>query len=232
MRRHQIQSLYTADIHVGDRHRTANAEKVAAIAASMKEIGLQTPISVRIMDDVVIDGDATDGVPVLIAGATRLAAAKSLGWKEIECAVLEASDIEAELWELAENLHRVDLTKDERDRHIRRYAALLESRERDIQSRQSVAYESKRPDRRGHRQEGIASKVAKEIGLSKRTIERALNPPPSKPVKVAADPRNDIEVLESQVAKLMSAWNSASKEAREEFLLRIDQPVFDRTRAA
>jgi hypothetical protein len=32
------------------------------------------------------------------------------------------------VWELAENLHRLDLTKDQRDHHIRRYAELLEVR--------------------------------------------------------------------------------------------------------
>jgi hypothetical protein len=34
-----------------------------------------------------------------------------------------------------------------------------------------------------------------------------------------------------QVARLMDAWNAAGPEAREEFLLRIDTPVFDRTAA-
>ncbi len=47
-------------------------------------------------------------------------------------------------------------------------------------------------------------------------------------VKPADDPRNDIEVLEAQVAAMMAAWNKASKEAREEFLLRIDTPTMDR----
>jgi hypothetical protein len=32
------------------------------------------------------------------------------------------------VWELAENLHRLDLTKDQRDQHIRRYVELIELR--------------------------------------------------------------------------------------------------------
>jgi hypothetical protein len=32
------------------------------------------------------------------------------------------------MWEIAENLHRLDLTKDQRDEHIRRYAELLQQR--------------------------------------------------------------------------------------------------------
>lgn len=70
----------------------------------------------------------------------------------------------------AENLHRADLTKEERDRQIRRYAELLG------QSPQSAAIESRREDGKGHRKEGVASIIAKETGISKDTVERALNP--------------------------------------------------------
>jgi len=70
----------------------------------------------------------------------------------------------------------LDLTKDQRDEHIRRYAELLEARA-DVQSRQNVAIESKREDGRGHRPQGVASQVAAETGLSVRTVQRALNPP-------------------------------------------------------
>jgi ParB-like chromosome segregation protein Spo0J len=46
-------------------------------------------------------------------------------------------------------------------------------------------------------------------------------------VKTADHPLNDEEAREKQVAALMAAWNKASKEAREEFLLRIETPVMD-----
>lgn len=90
---------------------------------------------------------------------------------------------ECELWEIAENLHRLDLTKEQRDEHIRRYAELLEARA-NVQSRQNVAIESKREDGRGHRPQGVASQVAAETGLSVRTVQRALNPPPVQPKPV------------------------------------------------
>lgn len=47
-------------------------------------------------------------------------------------------------------------------------------------------------------------------------------------VRLAPDPLNDPEAHEKQLAALMSAWNRAAAVVREEFLLRIDQPVFDR----
>jgi ParB-like chromosome segregation protein Spo0J len=50
----------------------------------------------------------------------------------------------------------------------------------------------------------------------------------AKVIKLADEPLNDMEAAEKQVAALMSAWNKAGKAAREEFLLRIEQPVMDR----
>jgi ParB-like chromosome segregation protein Spo0J len=61
-------------------------------------------------------------------------------------------------------------------------------------------------------------------------VERDLARP--KPAKLAAEPLNDFEAKEKQVGRLMDAWNAASKEAREEFLSRIDTPIFDRSEAS
>lgn len=47
-------------------------------------------------------------------------------------------------------------------------------------------------------------------------------------IKVADAPLNDEAAQERQVAALMSAWNKASAEARQEFLERIETPVMDR----
>ncbi len=50
-------------------------------------------------------------------------------------------------------------------------------------------------------------------------------------IKVADAPLNDEAAQERQVAALMSAWNKASAEARQEFMDRIDVPVMDRNAA-
>lgn len=60
--------------------------------------------------------------------------------------------------------------------------------------------------------------------------ERAKLRPSS--MKVADIPLDDEAAKERQVAALMSAWNKASSEARQEFLERVEMPVFDRSRAA
>lgn len=50
-------------------------------------------------------------------------------------------------------------------------------------------------------------------------------------VRLPDEPLNEFEATQKQVAALMAAWNKAGTEAREQFLARIDRPVFDRTRA-
>lgn len=49
--------------------------------------------------------------------------------------------------------------------------------------------------------------------------------------KPKAAPIGEDEAKENQVRALMAAWNKAGKDARNEFLARIDTPVFDRSAA-
>lgn len=228
----QSQSILVDYIVIGERHRALSDDACNRLAASMKQIGLRNPISIRIVDDYVDeDGQVCDGVPLLVAGRHRLEAAKRLGWSHIDCVEVDDDEIAAEMWEIAENLHRLDLTKEQRDEHIRRYAELLEVRASDVQSTQSAAIESKRDDGRGHRPQGVVSKVAQETGLSKDTIRRALNPKPPVYIKSAVEPESEAEAIIREANAIVSAWNRARQEARELALDQIDAPVFDRTRA-
>lgn len=65
----------------------------------------------------------------------------------------------------------------------------------------------------------------------KRVRDDLAKPVVRKVVRVADAPLDDEDAKERQVAALMSAWNKASAEARQEFLDRIDIPVFDRSAA-
>jgi ParB family chromosome partitioning protein len=226
-------SCRIADIVVGERHRALSFDAVERLAKSLKDIGLRHPVSIRISDGVMLDDGLCDGVPILVAGAHRLEAAKSLGWSHIDCVEVADDDVQAELWEIAENLHRCDLTKEQRDQHIRRYAELLET-QRNLQSRQNVAIESKRADGKGHRQQGVAGQIAEETGLSKRTVERVLNPPAPKVVdiKSALEPESDHDAIIREANAIVGAWNRARQEARELAMQQMDGPVFDRSRCA
>lgn len=167
----RIETILVDSVICSAGRRPINDEAVSTLMASIGRLGLRTPISVRCVDGAVDeDGQVYAQANVLIVGRHRLEAARRLGWDTIEAFIGDCDEVEAELWEIAENLHRSDLTKDERDKQIRRYAELLG------QSPQTAAFESAREDGRGHRQSGVASVIAKETGVSKDTVERALNP--------------------------------------------------------
>lgn len=150
---------------VGERQRTLKPERIDALAESMKTLGLQQPISVWF--------DADDRMH-LIAGLHRVRAAEKLGWEQIDAVEVDLSPTEREMWEIAENLHRIGLTKEERDAHIRRYAELMERREAENKVVQNEPLSA--VTGRGHK--GTAQKIADETGLSKSTVRRAITPKP------------------------------------------------------
>lgn len=215
----QTVTLHPDDIEVGERHRALASDEVQRLAVSIEDIGLRQPISVRVVEEMEIDGHITSGVPVLVAGAHRLAAIKSLGWNSVECIEVDDDELTAEMWEIAENLHRLDLTKAQRDEHIRRYAELIEARG-EIPVVQSEPLEigyGKPPPR----PKGVARQIADETGLSKSTIHRALNPSKADP------PKEVVDVHEMARRRLMGAWNAATDIDRAWFRDWIDGPVMD-----
>ena len=222
----QIHSIRVEDIVIGERHRALSEDAVQRLASSMREIGLMQPISIRVVDEMELDGELTSGVPMLVAGAHRLAAAKSLGWSHIDCIEIDDDAIKAEMWEIAENLHRCDLSKEQRDQHIRRYAELIEARS--AVSPQNAAKLSLRGRANEGRPVGTVRMVAEETGLSVDTVRRAMNPKPPQLVEV----KNAVDVVTEQADAIVRAWNRACPEARQLAMDQIDAPVFDNTRAA
>ena len=103
-------------VDVGDRLRSINPEKVAALAESIDAIGLQQPILVWSPDDDTLD---------LVAGLHRLEAVKKLGWEEIDCIFVDMNDLDRQLWEIDENLCRADLTDLQRAQHTAKRADLV-----------------------------------------------------------------------------------------------------------
>ena len=93
-----------ADIVVGDRLRALDRESVERLKESISRIGLKTPISVR----------SSEQGWTLVSGRHRLEACIELGMNEIQVVAETGSELEARLWEIAENLHRAELTALER----------------------------------------------------------------------------------------------------------------------
>lgn len=157
--------------------RDVNKNAASALAESIKSIGLKTPITVRLVDGFVdFDGVVVDGQPVLVTGAHRLEAARLLGWDKIECYVFEGDNVlDAELWEIDENLCRHNLTPTEEAEHISRRKELWEARRE--QETAGATCATSLSDGRGagpQHQEGFATATEKATGKSKASTNRAV----------------------------------------------------------
>lgn len=222
------------DIYVVGERRPVDDGAVSRLAASVREIGLQTPITIRTAEVTDPESGELMTAYALIAGAHRLEAYKQLGRDRIPAVVRDCDEIDAELWEISENLHRLDLTKDQRDAQIRRFAELLGVKAAAAKTGQNVPFSAGGQGGPGRGNKGVAALVAEQTGLSKKTVQRALNPQPrpTREPKLADDPISDAEALERWLATGMSWWNKGSAEWRSEFMARLDSPVMDSGRFA
>jgi ParB-like chromosome segregation protein Spo0J len=93
----KVRRIKIANIVVKDP-RKLNPTDVAAKAESMTTIGLKTPITVR----------KVGGQIELVAGEERFAAAKLLGWEEIDAAFFKGGGVPARMWHHVENLDHSD----------------------------------------------------------------------------------------------------------------------------
>src|ERR1700731_3336894 len=93
-------------IVIGSRRRSLNANAVSTLKESIAKIGLKMPISVRFISEE--EGFA------LVAGMHRLQACIELGISNIEAREETGTELDARMWEIAENLHRAELTVLER----------------------------------------------------------------------------------------------------------------------
>jgi hypothetical protein len=194
-------------ITIGPRHRTSDEAKVKAIAESMRQLGLQQPISVWTEDGITIH---------LVAGLHRLMAAISLGWEDIPCFLVEMDERDRQLWEIDENLCRAELSPVQIAEHTVARKAVWEAKRAAAAVEQpALALE---PDgeggaaggeghaqelggascptklrKDGHRagpqnQPGFAADTAKKTGRNKRNINKAL----ARAEKIAPDVRQNI----------------------------------------
>jgi ParB-like chromosome segregation protein Spo0J len=155
-----------ASIVIGRGRRRAALAKIRELADSIKAIGLRHPIT-------VLEADK-DGKYPLVAGRHRLEACRLLGLAEIDVMTM-ASKIDAEMWEISENLHRADLTVMQRNLSIGQWIKLAGKKlEKELQSRPGGGIESKRADGRGHRKQSGVSAASRELNIAETTARRAV----------------------------------------------------------
>jgi ParB-like chromosome segregation protein Spo0J len=148
---------------------------------SISLIGLRTPISVRARADGSYD---------LVAGRQRLLAVMNLGKDDnIDAFVYPAttSDLDIELWEVIENLHRSDLDTLERSHLTGRYAQLEEKINAlgltmpaiikpasQVDPTKDVLAQLEPKPNKGGRPKGGARQLARALGRDRNEIRREL----------------------------------------------------------
>ncbi len=162
------------DIHVEQRLRPLNQAKVMELFNSIIDVGLMHPITVRVVDSMIIGGIEERSVPVLVAGHHRLEALRKVGEKMIVCNVIADGDLRAELAEIDENLIRSNLTPAEEASHMARRKEIYEEMHPEAalggvgrgQKKVRQNGEPSKPDR-------FTKSTASATGRSERSVQRS-----------------------------------------------------------
>ena len=178
----KLQKITLCNLVASAQPRPLLTSEVDKLAASIKEVGLIQPITVR--ESVVIRGTAEQGWQI-VAGHHRVAACRALGWTEIDAIVIDdASHLQSELMEIDENLCRAELTASQRTGYTKRRKQIWEALH-PVEKVQTVAdldcYENNSgascatiQDKGRGRPEGFAAATAEATGQSKATTNRAI----------------------------------------------------------
>ncbi len=132
---------------------------------SINTHGLMQPIEVVPIED---------GRYELIFGLRRLEAVKELGWKEVPAIVRQRDEIERQMAEIAENIHRVNYSQTDRMLAIAKYAklmaALMERRGRP----QALTQEQVERAVELRKQGESLREIGEELGVDPATVLRHL----------------------------------------------------------
>jgi ParB-like chromosome segregation protein Spo0J len=209
------------EIDITHAIRPYNATVVGELARSIREIGLQTPLTCIVRD----------GQHILVSGRNRLEALRTIGAEQAPVRVVDFTDIEAQLWRFSENLHRAELTKLEYDRQVVQYAELLKVKQaaeaaaphpadkvhqvgavsgEEGLSRQVGAKVSQQADVKPiGRPEGGYREAARELNIPEQTVRRAYQ-------TASLSPQAQEAAVESGLDDNRSALLAAAKERTPE----------------
>ena len=158
------------EIKVNEGRRAAAAEAIDALVASIREVGMMNPITVT-------------ADHVLVAGLHRLEAAKRLGWAEIDCHIIDADSLHAELAEIDENYVRASLTPLESSKLLLRRKEIYEQLHPETKCGTAQGNGMKRAaagetddadlaDKLSARSKPFAEDTAEKLGIDPRTVRR------------------------------------------------------------
>lgn len=178
----QIVTIPLTDIDVGKRLRPVDPDHAAFIAESMKERGQTTPIEVRAHP---IAG-ASYGYK-LVSGGHRFRACEIAGIEDIEAIVVAATEDQALLMELEENLIRHELNPLDRAVFLAEWQAVYVKLH--PEAKRGGDRKSKAKNQTGTvpvRSGSFTDAARERIGLSESTVQRAVKLALSLPPDVRA----------------------------------------------
>lgn len=179
-----LRNLQIDNIVVVTRRRHPTDRQVEVLRKSIRENGILSPISVRIAEGPAVDGNDLTGRPVLVFGAARLAAAQAEGRQEILAEIVSGTDLDFLKAEIAENLHRAELSPLERDEQLAAYEKLIqdEARASNNSKRDNGRAEelsaATRRKKVSHRPKGSINPTSRrtaaaELGIDEKALRRA-----------------------------------------------------------
>jgi hypothetical protein len=131
--------------------------------------------------------------------------------------VLAGDDIDAQLWEVDENLSRAELTTEEKRSHLRLRKQLWDRRQQESGMRRPALD----IPRSGRGNEGFAAETATATGMSKRQINRLIaDPKPTSPkiISTGVEKVLGVDASESRLKAAQNAYNRLNDEERNAFL--------------
>ena len=137
------------------------AADVEELADSIKELGLLTAITV-------------DSEYNLIAGLHRLEAVKSLGWKSIECVVVDLTGLQAELAEIDENFIRRNIPTVEYGELLLRRKQIYETLHPETKNGGDRKSEIRRAKCASDPVKSFVQDTAERLGIHESTVRREI----------------------------------------------------------
>ncbi len=193
----QIEKILVGDVVVGARiRREPSQDAIDKVAESFKQVGQLQPIGID-MDDMG-----------LIFGLHRLLAAKSLGWEEIDAIPVYGDEIDHRLTEIAENLHRSELTVLERSEHVAEWIRLTENK---------LAQVAPVSDKGGRGNKGGINAASRDLGVERTDAQRAVKIGGLTDEAKQAARDSGLDDNQSALLKAASSTPDQQKKAIEEF---------------
>jgi len=218
------------EIDLSHTIRPYNASVVAELAQSIRTIGLQTPLTCI----------NRDGHHVLVSGRNRLEALRVIGCEQAPVRIVDFDDVDAQLWQLSENLHRAELTKLEYDKQLVRYAQLLKAKQAgesvpalppqragEIRMQESQSEKVRQVGAvfggRGHT--GGYREAARELNIPEQTVRRAYQ-------TASLSPEAQEAAVEAELDDNRSALLRAAKERTPEAQTQAVRRIAERKKSA